>query len=93
MQARPLANQPKEFSVDTTLEIFEFDLKAYHQMLFRVRGAQDKAAKRLSDSGYLAEAREFVDAMAELQGFLDEMVSAVGYMTLQLAEDNERRGN
>ena len=79
--------------MDTTLEIFEFDLAAYHQMLFRVRGARDKAAKRLSDFGYLAEAREFIDAMAELQGFLDEMVGAVGYVTLQLAEDNERRGN
>jgi len=50
-------------------------------------------AKRLSDSGYLAEAEEFIDDMAELQGFLDEMVNAVGYMTLQLAEDNKRRGN
>jgi hypothetical protein len=79
--------------VDTTLEIFEFNFKAYHQMLFRLRGARDKAAKRLLDSGYHAEAKEFIDAMAELQGFLDAMVSAVGYMTLQLAEDNERRGN
>ena len=39
------ADQPKGSHVDTTLDIFHFDLMAYHQMLFRVRGARKKWPK------------------------------------------------